>query len=583
MIPMRDGVKLYTAVYMPKDKPGDHPILMQRSPYSSRPYGPDQYRTRFGGSPKMVEAGFGFAYQDVRGKFMSEGEFRNVRPQMREYRDKHDIDESTDTYDTVDFLVNNVPNNNGNVGLWGISYPGGYAALGAINSHPNLKAASPQAPTANWFVGDDFHHNGAFFLQDGVNFFGGGFGAPRPEPAPTSGPGVGLNFGGDAYQFFLKEGPLSAITEKYMGNRHRFWMDMMNHPNYDSYWQNRDIASNMVGVGCAVLNVGGVFDAEDFWGPPNVYRSTEKLNPGGDNFLCLGPWFHGMWAGRGSGQFFGGQDFGSNTSQYFQDEVEWPFFRHYLLDEGPAYTKEAHVFDSGANTWSTFDAWPPKSVEKTRISLAANGRAFIGENGGTAGSVQYTSDPDNPVPYQGGKLNRRTREYMLDDQRFATKRSDVISFQTRQLNEPITIAGPIQADLKVTMTAEDADFIVKVIDVFPPGAKGPKGEDYSGYQMLVRAEVMRGKFRNSLSNPQPFTPGKVTTVNYEMPDVFHTFKKGHRMIVQVQSTWFPLVNRNTGKFQSQYWAKKEDFVKNTINVLFGKGQSSGIEFGRVRT
>jgi putative CocE/NonD family hydrolase len=578
MIPMRDGVKLYTSVYVPKGAKSG-PILLQRTPYSCRPYGEDSFPGSFRGSKKLQENDFIFAFQDVRGKFMSEGVFENMRPQLREYLSPHDVDESTDTYDTIEFLINKVPNNNGRVGLWGISYPGGYAALGAINSHPALKAASPQAPTSEWFIGDDFHHHGAFFLQDGFSFYSGGFGAKRPQPSPRSGPGTGWDMRGNAYKFFLEEGPISALTAKYMGDREKFWSQMMQHNTYDTFWQNRNVAKSMVGVKCAVLTVGGFFDAEDYWGPPNVYRYTEKQNPGIDNFIVLGPWFHGMWAGRGNGRLFGGQDFGMDTSQYYQEVVEWPFFRKYLLGYGE-YDKEAHVFLSGSNEWRTFGAWPPAEAKKGRLSLLPNGGLAIGAGSGS-GEVSFTTDPANPVPYQGGLNQRRTREYMIDDQRFAAERDDVLTFQSTALPETLTIVGPLTADLAVKMTGTDADFVVKLIDVFPAGSKGPNGEDYSGYQMLVRADVMRGKFRNSYSNPQPFVPGQVDRFQFELPDTGHTFKQGHKIMVQVQSSWFPLVNRNTNRFQNVYQATRGDFVKNTITLLLGGEQGSGIEYLRL--
>jgi putative CocE/NonD family hydrolase len=583
MIPMRDGVRLYTAVFVPKSAAKPGPILMQRTPYSSGPYGPDAYRRSFGGSPKMVEDGFIFAYQDVRGKYMSEGVFENLRPQLREYLSPHDIDESTDTYDTVEFLIKNVPGNNQKVGLWGISYPGGYAALGAVNSHPALKAASPQAPTSDWFIGDDFHHNGAFFLQDAVSFYGGGFGAPRPVPSPSGGQGVGINIGGDAYRWFLNEGPISRITAKWMQNRERFWADMMREGTYTPFWQNRSVPKSMVGVKAAVLTVGGWFDAEDCWGPPKVYGATERQNPGIVNQLVMGPWFHGMWAGRGSGQVFHDQDFGSNTSAYYQDEIEYPFFRQHLMGDGPGWTPEAHVFETGANRWRTFPAWPPKDAKQEKWTLGDKG--FLAPPDAmlptVISEVGYTHNPAAPVPYQGGTLTGRTRSYMLDDQRFAASRQDVVTFESDILTEDVTIAGPITASLLANINGTDCDFIVKVIDVLPNGFKGAGGKDLSGYQMLVRGEVMRGKFRNSFSNPQPFTPGEWTPVNFELPDAFHTFKKGHRIMVQVQSSWFPLVDLNPGIFTDIYSAGPEAFRPVTVRLRTGQG-GSAVSFGRLK-
>jgi putative CocE/NonD family hydrolase len=579
MIPMRDGRKLYTSVYVPRNKPGKHPILMQRTPYSAGPYGPEAYRGSFSGSKKMQESGFIFAYQDVRGKYMSEGDFVDTRPQMREYRSPQDVDESTDTYDTVDYLIKHVPDNNQRVGLWGISYPGGYAALGAINSHPALKAASPQAPTSDWFLGDDFHHQGAFFLFDVFRFYGGGFGAPRPVPAAQNGPGIQYSFNGDAYKFFLEQGTIAQITDKYFKGRTQFWMDAMRHGTYDEFWQNRSIPKSMVGVKCAVLNVGGWFDAEDCWGPPNVYRATEKQNPGTTNQLVMGPWFHGMWAGRGSGQTFADQDFGSNTSQYFQEKIEWPFFAQHLLEQGK-YKPEAQVFESGANKWRTFSAWPPKGLTTTSLSFADAGALVIGEATGKTGAVSYISDPANPVPHEAGVIANRTREYMIRDQRFASERNDVATWTSPVLGEKVTMAGPIQARLKVRMTGTDADFVVKVIDVLPNGFKGAEGKDLSGYQMLVRGEILRGKFRNSFSNPSPFQPGRWEDVNFQLPDMFHTFLPGHKIMVQVQSSWFPLADRNPNQFTDIYSAGPEMFIKNNIDIMTGPGQSH-LEFGRL--
>jgi putative CocE/NonD family hydrolase len=531
----------------------------------------------------MREARFAFAYQDVRGRYMSEGVFENLRPQMREYLSKNDIDESTDTYDTVDFLVKNVPMNNGRVGLWGISYPGGYAALGAVNSHPALKAASPQAPTSDWFIGDDFHHNGAFFLQDAFSFYGGGFGAPRPEPAPQSGPGIGADIGGDAYRFFLKELPLSAITAKWMGGRERFWADMMREGTYSPFWQNRSVPKSMIGVKAALLTVGGWFDAEDCWGPPKVFGASERQNPGLTNHLVIGPWFHGMWAGRGSGRIFHDQDFGGDTSRYFQDEIEFPFFRQHLIGgEGPEWRPKAHVFVSGENQWRSFPEWPPAGLRKEAWTLADRG--LLAAPGAMLPQVvteaSYTSDPKNPVPYQGGTLTGRTRSYMLDDQRFAAARPDVLTFQTGPLTEDIATAGPITARLKAMIDGTDCDFIVKVIDVLPNGFQGANGKDLSGYQMLVRGEVMRGKFRDSFSNPQPFIPGQWTDVNFELPDVCHTFKKGHRIMVQVQSSWFPLVDLNPGVFTDIYACGPEAFRPVKVRLRTGSGGSQ-VEFGRL--
>jgi uncharacterized protein len=570
MIPMRDGVKLYTAVYVPRQKPGKHPILMERTPYGAGPYGPEVYRgTR--GSDKMQENGYIFAWQDVRGRGRSEGRFVNDRPQLILHIRPNDIDESTDTYDTIDFLVKNVPDNNGRVGLWGISYPGFYAGVGAINSHPALKAASPQAPVSDWFIGDDFHHHGAFFLMDSVGF--ARFGETAANASANSRPA--LNTNRDPFKFYLEAGTLSEITQKYFANTDGLWSDLMLHGTYDEYWQARNLPSNMKNVGCAVMTVGGWFDAEDCHGALKTYAGTEKLNPKIQNTLVMGPWFHGMWAGRaGGGQKFGDMDWGSPTSTYFVDEIEYPFFDTHLRGDGKFKVPEAQVFETGFNKWRTFAQWPPKQAKETSFYLQGGG-SITSTPPTSAAYSEYVSDPADPVPYQGGKITSRTREYLIDDQRFASARKDVLSYSTTIMKQPLTVAGPIQADLFVSMTGTDADFVVKVIDVFPDDAPGK----LAGYQMLVRGEVMRGKFRNSYQNPQPFKPGTVEALSFELPDILHTFLPGHRMMIQVQSSWFPLVDRNPQKFVDIYHAKREDFQKSTIQIHHESEKASRIRVG----
>jgi putative CocE/NonD family hydrolase len=582
MIPMRDGVKLYTAVYVPRDKPGKHPILMERTGYGAGPYGPDTYRgTR--GSMKMQEAGYCFAWQDVRGRGKSEGNFVNDRPQLILHLKPNDIDESTDTYDTVDFLVKTVPDNNGRVGLWGISYPGFYAGVGAINSHPALKAASPQAPVTGWFIGDDFHHHGAFFLMDAVGFARFG---ETPENAAAN-PRPRLNVEGDPVKFYLQNGTLDALTQKYFANTDGLWSDLMQHGTFDEYWQSRSLAENMKNVKCAVMTVGGWFDAEDCWGALHTYAGTEKLNPKTQNSIVMGPWFHGMWSFKG-GKTFGAMDWGSATGDYFQEEIEFPFFDNYLRGDGKRKIPEAQVFQTGANQWRTFPTWPPKAAQETSFYLQNGGELALGSASVPRAEArqerratsydEYVSDPADPVPYQGGTIRSRTREYMIDDQRFATARKDVLSYKSEPLKQPLTVAGPIQADLFVSMTGTDADFVVKVIDVYPDDAPGK----LAGFQMLVRGEIIRGKFRNSYQNPQPFTPGTVEKVSYELPDILHTFQPGHRLMVQVQSSWFPLVDRNPQKFVDIYHAKAEDFQKSTIRIYHEPEHASRIRVGVLR-
>ena len=571
MMPMRDGTRLYASVYVPKNKPGRHPILLERTPYGAGPYGPEAYRRGARGSHQFIENGYIFAYSDVRGLGHSEGVFVNDRPQLILPLKPNDVDESTDTYDTIDFLVKNVPGNNGNVGLWGISYPGFYAGVGAINSHPALKAASPQAPVSDWFLGDDFHHNGALFLMDAVGFARFGQLPSRRQAAEP--PRLATD---DPYRFFLQHGALSELTETYFKDTTGIWKFLVDHGVYDEYWQSRDLPSHMKNVHCAVMTVGGWFDAEDCWGALHTFQGTEASNTGISNTLVMGPWYHGMWAGKG-GQTFGDMDWGQPTSDYFQEQIEFPFFDTCLRDGQRPQQPKAQVFETGANQWRAFHEWPPKDRKETSLYLLPN--KGIGVTPPTANINAtfdtYASDPANPVPYQGGQITRRTREYMIDDQRFAEKRNDVLTYQTPVMTQNFRIAGPIHADLFVDTTGTDADFIVKVIDVFPNDAPGK----LAGYEMLLRAEVMRAKFRNSYSNPSPLTPNKVELVSYELPDVCHTFLPGHRLMIQVQSSWFPLVDRNPQQFLDIYTARAEDFQRATIHVYHSADYPSRLRVG----
>jgi putative CocE/NonD family hydrolase len=580
MIPMRDGKKLYTAVYVPKDFVGSHPILLERTPYSAGPYGPTAYRGGFRGSRKLVEAGYIFAYQDVRGKYLSEGDFVNVRPQLKP--GQTGTDESTDTYDTVDFLVKRVPANNGAVGMWGISYPGFYTGVGAINTHPNLKAVSPQAPVSNWFVGDDFHHNGALFLQDGFDFLSG-FGQARPVPTATPAGPPPINRGeGGAYGFFLRTGALPNFDFNYFKGSVAFWQDMMRHPNYDEFWQDRALPDKMKNVKCAVLTVGGLFDAEDMWGALNLYRATERQNRGIYNALVMGPWYHGMWSGP-NGQTFGELDWGSPTSGYFQEKIEFPFFERFLRGQNVTAPPEATIFDTGAHAFRTFGAWPVEGLKSTNLYLAASG-GISGEKPTADGFDGYVADPANPTPYTDPVPARRNREHMLSDQRFATARPDVVTYRTAAMAEATTYAGPITADLWVTTTGTDGDFIVKVIDEYPADSVevSATGKNLAGYQMLVRWEVMRGRFRDDLSRPKAFEPGKPTRVRYRLNDILHTFRPGHRLVVQIQSSMFPLIDRNPNRLlPSIYQASNADFQKATVRILRSPKYPTHLEVARL--
>lgn len=566
-IPMRDGVKLYTAVYVPKNKSVKHPMMIERSPYGSGPYGPTAIPGGFGGSQKFVEAGYIFVNQDVRGRHMSEGKWMEIRPLTSKWKDPKDIDEATDTYDTVDFLVKNVPNNNGRVGFWGVSYPGFYAACAAAKSHPAIKAVSPQAPVSEWFLGDDVHHNGAFFLQDNFDFYFG-FGYDMDTPAPRHPQIEGYGQRADAYKFFLELGSAINADTKYYKGRIPFWNDICNHPAFDEFWQARSTPSHIKDVKCAVLTVGGLFDAEDLYGGWAVYKGIEKNNPGIVNKLIVGPWSHGGWGG--SGQNLNGMDFGQATGPYYREEVEFPFFDAYLRGDGKWDFPEARVFNTGANQWKSFTAWPPAEMKPYSLYFQDSNGLSDESPAQSNASDAYESDPANPIPYQPGTIRRRSSGYMNADQRFLADRKDILRYQTATLDADITLGGPVNADLYISTTGTDCDLIAKVIDVEPDGT-----------ERLIRWEVMRAQFLDGFSKPRALKPGQVEHVKWTMPDMLHTFKKGHKIMVQVQSSWFPLIDRNPHIFTNIYKAKPEDYKKATITVHRSMNAPSSIRFGRL--
>lgn len=567
-IPMRDGVRLFTTVYLPKDESEKHPILLSRTPYSCAPYGEDKFAAFWTGPRTyFMKENYIYVQQDVRGRWMSEGVFEDVRP-YNPNKKGNETDEASDTYDTIDWLVKNLTNNNGNVGVFGISYPGFYSTMAALSNHPALKAVSPQAPVTEWFLGDDFHHNGAFMLMDGFAFYSG-FGKPRPKPT-TIGP-KGFAFPtNDNYEFYLRTGALPNFT-KLMGDSIKFWKDLMSHPNYDAWWKARDARANVESISpnIATLVVGGLYDAEDCYGAWNLYKSIEQKAKN-NNKIVMGPWYHGQWS-RTDGSFLGNVQWGSNTSDWYGKNIELPFFNYYLKQKGTIdQIKEANIFFSGANEWKQFPKWPADNVSYENYALRKDGylSKAVPLIAPLSSWQEYISDPSKPVPYTEDVHAGRTREYMTDDQRFAARRPDVLVFQTEPLENDLTLAGPLTADLMVAISGTDADFVVKLIDVFPDNFEYEKGNGYimNGYQMLVRGEVMRGKFRNSFEKPEPFQPNKPTRVKYELPDVAHTFKKGHRLMIQVQSSWFPLVDRNPQQFMDIYQAKDNDFKKATIKI-----------------
>jgi uncharacterized protein len=596
-IPMRDGVRLYTAVYVPKLASGKHPILMERTPYSAGPYGSKNFGEVLG-SPKFKEKGYIFAVQDVRGQFMSEGVYENIRPFRSE--SKAAIDESTDAYDTIEYLVKNVPDNNGKVGMLGISYPGFYAAAGAVNSHPALKAVSPQAPVSDWFKGDDVHHNGAFFVQDNFDFIGW-FDYPR-KGLEENHKGIEIEHGKDGgYQFYLDTGTMVDFDRKHFKGRVPYWNEVLEHDTYDAYWQQRSLPLHLKNVKCAVMTVGGWFDAEDQWGALNDYPAFHKWNPTIPNYLVMGPWFHGMWA-DGSGQTFGDLDFGMPTSRWYRDNVEFPFFEKYLREDSTTGPAPVTVFETGANKWHSLTTWPPRGLKSSRFYLGPDHQllqpqpvstrldvnhiqALFLPNAKDGEADSYENDSNHPTPYLADpKLPNRPAEYMVADQRFAEKLSDVLTYSGTPVKSAVTYAGPIDVDLWVTTTGTDADFIVKVIDVWPSDstAKSPNGTSMAGYEQFVRGDVMRGKFRNSLSHPEPFVPGKPTAVRFKLNDIYHTLLPGHRLMVQIQSSWFPLVDRNPNKFVNINRARSEDFQKATISILRSKKHPSSLTLGETR-
>ena len=556
---MRDGIRLFTAIYTPKDQSKKYPILINRTPYTVSPYGENLYKTSLGPSMLFAREGYIFVYQDVRGRWMSEGNFEDVRPYNPNKKTKKDIDESSDTYDTIDWLVKNLPSNNGRAGIYGISYPGFYSTASLPGAHPALKAVSPQAPVTDWFQGDDFHHNGAFFLMDAFSFYSG-FGVPRPKPiTPDKGP-KGFKFPvNDNYKFYLEMGPLKNVKAKYFADSIEFWNDLMAHGTYDKFWKDRNIRPHLKKIKPATMVVGGFFDAEDAFGALATYQALEKQNPQNHNMLVMGPWFHGGWA-RGTGEKFGDISFGQPTSTWYQQNVEFPFFQNLLNGKADAKLPEAMIFETGSNKWQRYDTWPPKNTVQKSLYFHADGKLSFSAPSENTSFDEYMSDPDKPVPYADGVHLGRTREYMIDDQRFASRRPDVMVYQTDVLSEDLTIAGPLMAKLMVSTSGTDADYVVKLIDVYPDdypnNDPNPLNIQMGGYQMMVRGEVMRGKFRNSFEKPEPFVPNQITEVKYNIADVAHTFKKGHRMMIQIQSV---LQSTRTWQKQNRTSCLEEDW------------------------
>ncbi len=576
-IAMRDGVRLFTRVYVPKDDSHAWPIMLTRTPYALKPYGADHYTNAPGSFRTLAKDTFILVTQDVRGRYGSEGEYVHVRP-FNPNKGPKDTDENSDAWDTIEWLVKNVPNNNGKVGMFGISYPGFYTSMGMIDSHPALKAASPQAPVSDWFIGDDVNHNGAFFLAQNFVFF---YRFAQKLEDPLHDTLKEFNFKTpDGYDFFLRMGPLGNSDAVLFQGRVPEWKEFLAHPTYDAWWQARNIRPHLKNIRCAVMNVGGWFDAEDLFGPLETYRWTERQNPGITNVLVMGPWSHGAW-GRETGEKLGPISFHAKTAEYYREKIELPFFRHFLKGDTNFPLSEANVFETGTHQWRRFDAWPPKEAAARTLYLRSGGAlAFEPPTEGANAFDEYVSDPAKPVPYTDDKSTGYPRPYPIEDQRFVASRTDVLVYETGPLEEDLTFAGPLKATLHVSTTGTDADWVVKLIDVypgdFPNPEPNPADEKLGGNQQLVRGDVFRGKFRNSFEKPEPFEPGKVTKIEFTIPDVCHTFRRGHRVMVHVQSSWFPLVDRNPQTFVNIPTAKPEDFRKATQRIYRAGNAASSL-------
>ncbi len=586
-IPMRDGKRLFTSVYVPKDATGGpYPFLMDRTPYSVAPYGEDQYPKHLGPSEEFEKGGYIFVYQDVRGRWMSEGEFVEMRPHIDDKKSSQDVDDASDTHDTIDFLLKNVPNNNGKVGIWGISYPGFYTSASIIDSHPALVAASPQAPMTDLFLGDDAYHGGAFMLSANFGFYA--FFHPQEGPQ-TPKQTTPFDFGTpDHYRFYLDAGNIMNLDKLYLKGSNWLFNDQAKHDTYDAYWKARDLSQHMKNVKCAVLVVGGWYDAEDLSGPYRTFYAINKFNPETTTTLVEGPWVHGGWA-RGDGSHLGDVQFNAKTAEYFRANIQFPFFEHYLKGKGAEQPK-AVVFETGTNVWRHFDSWPPKAAQPKTLYFHAGGKLSFEAPGEAKGVDQYVSDPAHPVPFVGYTTDTVPQRYMVDDQRFASYRPDVLVYATDPLTEDLTIAGPISPKLKIASTGTDSDFDVKLIDVYPEDYPDPDESmngnkritdapplHMGGYEQLLRGEPFRAKFRNSWEKPEALTPGKEADLNFTMPDLFHTFRRGHRIMVQVQSSWFPLTDRNPQTFTDIPNAKPEDFKPATEQVFRQQDAASGVE------
>ena len=582
-IPMRDGTQLFTSIYTPRDTTKRYPVLLMRTPYGVAPYGPDAYPTALGPWKAFQDDGYIFVNQDVRGRYMSEGYYQFMTPYIVDKHGPKDVDESSDTYDTIDWIVTNASPNNGRVGTWGNSAPGFFVAAGLPDAHPAHKAAYPSAPMIDWYMGDDRHHNGALTLAQTFNFLSG-FDQPRNGPVtsyPTR-PTFGTS---DGYNFFLNGAPNARLSPERLMGRVAFWDSIMAHPNYDAYWQKRSIWKHEKNIKPAVLTVGGWYDGEDPYGPLRLNQSLEEMSKSTTRTLVMGPWTHGAWNRTGDDSI-GILKFGSKPGQFFRDSIGFPFFSCILKDRCGAALPKVAAYETGANRWRTFDAWPPKAAMGKTLYLAEGGKLSTTKPTARNASDSYVSDPAKPVPYTSALSFGYYSLYPIEDQRFATRHPDVLVYKSEPLTEDMTIAGPISVSLHVATTGTDADFIVKVIDVWPDeeavgrgaGAPPSAAPRMDGYEQLVKGDVFRARWRRSFEKPEALVPGKPDSIKYDLHDVLHTFKQGHRVMVHVQSTWFPLIDRNPQTFVPNInTAKASDFQKATMTVFRSSAQASRID------
>ena len=575
MVSMRDGIELYTQVYVPTQISGPHPVMLFRTPYSIGSYGRDEFRRRLEPSREFDRRGYIFVFQDVRGKFRSEGDFEIMRVPAAEPKGPTDFDESTDNYDTFEWVLKSVPGHNGRVGQWGISYPGWQTLTGMLDAHPALVASSPQASPSDMFIGDDWHHNGAFRIMYAFDWLAG---HARRRDQPSEARVEDFDYGTPwGYEFFLEAGAASNIDARYFYGDVPAWNDFMAHPDYDAYWQRQNFLQYLDDIQPAVLNVAGWFDTEDFYGPMSIYHTVEERNPETENVLVVGPWRHGGWNAM-QGDHLGCVEFGRKTSLDFQRDVEFPFFEHHLRGEGDWDAPEAVVFETGANEWRTFDRWPPEGIEASKLFLRADGQLSFDPPAetGDAASDQYLSDPSRPVPFSTEVRTTLGHLWKVEDQRFASARPDVLVYESEVLTEDLTIAGRILASLFVSTTGTDSDWIVKLIDVYPPDAKKSKFCDVpmGGFQMHLAGEIMRGRYRNSFEKPEPMVPGEATAIRFSLRDRFHTFEAGHRIMFQIQSSWFPAYDRNPQSYVDIYHAKPEDYIEATQTVYRSAARAS---------